>query len=132
MTSINLLVIIYVTMVIFGYWRAEARRPSKKLNYYNYDEESDVFERQLDTDYQLQPKSHSGDEEDPMDEALDTSDLEMGLQSRFGRKKHRSQRKPAAARKFPSSWSMLVNEAHEGERHFDSDFKMIDEEEEQH
>nr|XP_016924119.1 uncharacterized protein LOC108005372 [Drosophila suzukii] len=131
MTSIYLLVIIYVTMVIFGYWEAEGRRPSKRLNYYNYDDDSDIFERQSDTEYQLQPKSH--EEEDPMDEALDTSDLEIGLGNRFGRKKHRLQRKPA--RKFPKSWSMLVHEGEEEMREedpFDSDFKMLDEEDEQH
>ncbi|XP_016962899.1 uncharacterized protein LOC108033173 [Drosophila biarmipes] len=131
MTSTYLLLIVCVSMVIFGHRQAEGRRPSKRLNYYNYDDESDIFERQSDTEYQLQPKSH--EDEDPMDEALDTSDLDIGLGSRFGRKKHRLQRKPA--RKFPETWSMLV---HEGEKemredgHFDADFKMLDEEDEQH
>jgi len=62
MTSIYLLVIIYVSMVIFGYWEAEGRRPSKRLNYYNYDDDSDIFERQSDTEYQQQPKSHEEEE----------------------------------------------------------------------
>ncbi|XP_037724486.1 uncharacterized protein LOC119556384 [Drosophila subpulchrella] len=130
MTSTYLLVIIYVTIVIFGYWEAEGRRPSKKLNYYNYDDDSDIFERHSDTEYQLQQKAH---EEDPMDEALDTSDLEIGLGHRFGRKKHRLQRKPA--RKFPESWSMLVSEGQEEmreEKNLGSHFKRLDEEDEQH
>ncbi|XP_043659775.1 uncharacterized protein LOC122624338 [Drosophila teissieri] len=136
MSSMALLAMIYISLAILGYWQVEGRR-AKKPTYYDYDDESDLFEKMADQDYHLQSSSHSGDAEDPMDEVLDTSDLDLNLDYRMGKNKERWQRK--SHRQFPDSWAKLVQEGEEEvqleqrERggHFDADYQMIDEEDEQ-
>ncbi|KRK06828.1 uncharacterized protein LOC26535902 [Drosophila yakuba] len=136
MTSMALLVMIYIFMLILGYWQVEGRR-AKKPTYFDYDDESDLFEKMADQEYHIQSSSYGGDEDDPMDEVLDTSDLDLNLDYHMGKNKERLQRKSHSH--FPDSWAKLVQEGEEELRlekmeqggHFDDDYQMIDEEDEQ-
>ncbi|KQS29975.1 uncharacterized protein LOC26526836 [Drosophila erecta] len=109
MTSMALLAMIYIFMAILGYWQVEGGRPAKRPTVYDYDDESEMFEKMADQDYQIQSNIHSSENEDPMGEALDTSDLDMNLDYRMGRNEARSQRKSHL--KFPESWAKLIKEA---------------------
>ncbi|KMZ10276.1 uncharacterized protein LOC27209128 [Drosophila simulans] len=139
MTTMVILLIIYISIVILGYWRVDGRRAPKKPSYYDYDDESDMFEKMTDQEYEVQSNSHKGKNVDPMDEVLDTSDLDMHLDYRMYKNMARSQRK--SPQKSPDSWAMLVKEGKDEMQlgkmkrggHFGADCQMIDEgDEEQH
>lgn len=139
MTSVALLVIIYISIVIFGRCQVDGRRPPKKPTFYDYDDESDMFEKMTDQDYEVQSNCRKGQDVDAMDEVLDTSDLDLNPDYRMGKNMARSQRK--SHHKFPDSWAMLVKEGKEEMQlekvkrgtHLGADCHTIDEgDEEQH
>ncbi|XP_017064481.1 uncharacterized protein LOC108103486 [Drosophila eugracilis] len=131
MSPMNL-IFIYLSMLLLAFWQVEGRRLSKRLSYYNYDDEADSFEKQ--SDFHLQSIAPSEEEQDNMHGVLHPDDMVFGYNNNhFSRKKHRSQVKPA--RKYPDVWSMPANEKQKDgklSKKYDFDLKMLDEEDEQH
>ncbi|XP_016970695.1 uncharacterized protein LOC108038423 [Drosophila rhopaloa] len=142
MTSMNLLVIIYVFMLIGGYLQVDGRRRSNDRHFYNYDDETDNFERESDykslgeddfsksLEFQAPSESQSDDDEDTFDESLDNDDLEqLDMDTGIIGKKKQAQHKSGS--KWAKSWNKLekkekgkLNQAGQ----IDFDFKMNDDE----
>ncbi|XP_017133416.1 uncharacterized protein LOC108149995 [Drosophila elegans] len=101
MTSMSLLITIYVSMVIGGICNVDGRHCSNRREFFNYDDERSVFDdkpafKNLDGDkyyedlqFGIHWQPQYGNDEDPMDEPLDADDLDpMDLDNGFiGRKR---------------------------------------------
>ncbi|XP_017056246.1 uncharacterized protein LOC108098066 [Drosophila ficusphila] len=130
MTSMNLLIVLYVFLMIGGFWDVEGRRPSKRRFLYNYDDDTDVFGKQ--SDWEDKSKSRSYDNYDVLDESLDNFDLDFDMGNDIPDAKYRSQNKPQ--RKWGNSYSSMDKKQMEPRKpagDFDFDFKLSDEENDQ-